>query len=49
MNWFKVNHVIADPDKFLDIRIEKKGRDRSRTQLSINDKIIESSFQSHQI
>ena len=40
IDWFKMNHMIANPDKFKAIIIEKSGRDTSGIALNINDEII---------
>jgi len=40
INWFKSNHMIANPDKFKAIIITKNGSDTSGIELKINDDII---------
>ena len=40
IDWFKMNHMIANPDKFKAIIIEKSGRDTSGIELNINNEII---------
>ena len=40
IDWFKTNHMIANPDKFKAIIIEKSGRDTSGIELNINDEKI---------
>ena len=42
-NWLEANHMIANPDKFKAIIIEKDRKDTSGTELNINDEIIKSS------
>ena len=43
IEWFQRNHMIANPDKFKAIIIEKNGRDTSGIPLNINNDIIKSS------
>jgi hypothetical protein len=42
IDWFKTNHMIANPDKFKAIIIEKRGRDTSGIELNINGEKIQS-------
>ena len=43
IDWFQCNHMIANPDKFEAIIIEKNGRDTSGIPLNINNDTITSS------
>ena len=43
INWFTKNHMIANPDKFKAIIINKKGQDTAGIKLKINNKEITSS------
>ena len=43
IKWFTENHMIANPDKFKAIIINKGGQDTSGTKLKINNEVIESS------
>ena len=40
IDWFKSNHMIANPDKFKAIVITKQGSDTSGIELKINNEII---------
>ena len=43
IDWFKNNHMIANPDKFKAIIIDKKGTDYSNLTLNINNETINAS------
>ena len=40
IDWFKSNHMIANPDKFKAIMITKQGSDTSGIELKINNEVI---------
>jgi len=40
IDWFKNNHMIANPDKFKAIMITKRGSDTSGIELKINNEVI---------
>ena len=43
IDWFQMNHMIANPNKFKVIIMDKRGNDTSDIELNINNEIIKSS------
>ena len=41
INWFSINHMIANPDKFKAIIFDKRNTDFSKTKLAVNDENLE--------
>ena len=41
-DWFKMNNMIADPEKFQAIIIDKKGQNNNPTEINIDGKKISS-------
>ena len=41
INWFSMNHMIANPDKFKAIILDKQNSDFSNTKISVNNENLE--------
>ena len=41
INWFSMNHMIANPDKFKTIILDKQNSDFSNTKISVNNENLE--------
>ena len=41
INWFSINHMIANPDKFKAIIFDKRNTDFSKTRLAVNGENLE--------